>query len=704
MSKLMKTSEKGKAFIQGFEKLHLQAYIVQTSDKYWTIGWGHYGKDVKQGQKLTRKQADTLFEKDVKSAESYVNNKKYCPVISKLNQHQFDALVSFTYNAGAGNLKSLCRSKNISQIGTDILLYNNSQGTVLKGLVSRRKAEQNLFNEGKEVGTRFSSFINEAAKHVGEGGEWTWKTSGSGRVQWCAAFIIACAVTVGGLIDKVIPKTYSARGIASIGVSKKYGTFYPGPGQGKHPTPQVGDLVSFYNSTTKSRANIYDCDHIGIVYEVSSSTITTIEGNTKTWDLNTSKVSKNTYDINSKKICGYYRPDWDKVGGSASGSFNFSVTEYSTSLYDEESTREDATMRMVGYLDKSYEPSIHSTDIQLSVINYTSYLQALTSLVSPANINGVTDTSKLSGKQRTVVEYLLNKKLNGAAACGILGNIMHESTLNTAAVGDHGTSFGICQWHLGRGSAMKKYVGGGWANDLSGQLDYLWYDLTHNYKSVLNDLKAVSNDVQGCKKAADSFVRKFEVPADVENETIKRQETAVKFFNKLTITQEGNPNIAKSLSTSSGTSANIVKTIEIPSSVNQSGLTKNYTNYTYFFPKWSYTCRKIADIWDAKGRKSKRNIATIDSYYLIAMAQKFGNIGDIVTVELANGESFNAILADVKGSDAQSEWGHYISGTKVDMIEWESIASGNRGNRQIQLGSWAGVKVVRVHNRGAYLK
>ena len=63
----------------------------------------------------------------------------------KLNQNQFDALVSFAFNCGAGNLKTLCHNRKLSVVAEKILLYNKADGKVLTGLVRRRKDEQALF-------------------------------------------------------------------------------------------------------------------------------------------------------------------------------------------------------------------------------------------------------------------------------------------------------------------------------------------------------------------------------------------------------------------------------------------------------------------------------------------------------------------------------------------------------------------------------
>lgn len=141
-----KIAKAGLDLIKHFEGCQLLAYKPVPTEKFYTIGWGHYGEDVKKGQRITQAEADAMLVKDLAKYESYVNNKAYVPLTDQLNQNQFDALVSFCYNCGQGNLKSLCENRTLSQIAASIPKYNKSSGTVLKGLVRRRQAEVDLFN------------------------------------------------------------------------------------------------------------------------------------------------------------------------------------------------------------------------------------------------------------------------------------------------------------------------------------------------------------------------------------------------------------------------------------------------------------------------------------------------------------------------------------------------------------------------------
>lgn len=134
----MQISQKGIDLIKRFEGCRLEAYKCPAG--IWTIGYGHT-KDVKPGQKITEIQAEEFLKQDLKTFETQVNNN----VFISLNQNQFDALVSFTYNCGLGNLKTLTKNRNADKIANALLLYNKAGGKTLEGLKRRREAEKNLF-------------------------------------------------------------------------------------------------------------------------------------------------------------------------------------------------------------------------------------------------------------------------------------------------------------------------------------------------------------------------------------------------------------------------------------------------------------------------------------------------------------------------------------------------------------------------------
>lgn len=135
----MVTSNRGIEFIKSFESCRLTAYKALPQELYYTIGYGHCGPDVTEGMTITTADAEEYLRRDLGTFEIYVNR-----ITLPLNQDQFDALMSFTYNCGARNLRKLTTGRTISQIADAMLLYNKAGGKALKGLTRRREAERAL--------------------------------------------------------------------------------------------------------------------------------------------------------------------------------------------------------------------------------------------------------------------------------------------------------------------------------------------------------------------------------------------------------------------------------------------------------------------------------------------------------------------------------------------------------------------------------
>ena len=139
----MKTSQRGINLIKEFEGLRLTAYRCPAG--VYTIGYGHT-RGVKRGMKITEEEASAFLTADLRNSEKAVE--RYDSVYH-WNQNEYDALVSFTFNCGATNLRALLRNgrRNRSQIVATLPLYRKAGGKVLKGLERRRAAEKALFLE-----------------------------------------------------------------------------------------------------------------------------------------------------------------------------------------------------------------------------------------------------------------------------------------------------------------------------------------------------------------------------------------------------------------------------------------------------------------------------------------------------------------------------------------------------------------------------
>lgn len=138
----MKTSKKGVELIIAFEGFCPKATKAIKTEKYYTIGYGHYGKDVKENDTITKENAIDLLEKDLKRFETKVM--KYNSVYN-FTQNEFDALVSFAYNVGNIDQLTAKGTRTKKEIADAMLLYIKSGGNVLDGLRKRRTKERELF-------------------------------------------------------------------------------------------------------------------------------------------------------------------------------------------------------------------------------------------------------------------------------------------------------------------------------------------------------------------------------------------------------------------------------------------------------------------------------------------------------------------------------------------------------------------------------
>lgn len=140
----MRTSNNGIELIKRHEGLVLQAYLCPAG--VYTIGYGR-AHGVRPGDRITQHLAEQYLREDLRDAEMTVLRL----VRHRLNQNQFDALVSFVFNLGAGNFQSstLLRKINENPRDHDIKaqfkrwVYANKK--VLPGLVVRRNEEAELY-------------------------------------------------------------------------------------------------------------------------------------------------------------------------------------------------------------------------------------------------------------------------------------------------------------------------------------------------------------------------------------------------------------------------------------------------------------------------------------------------------------------------------------------------------------------------------
>lgn len=437
-----------------------------------------------------------------------------------------------------------------------------SNSYIFQGFIYNPATENVTFYENDPLVV----FLRTAQSQVGQGCDWTYSVSGLGYGQpWCAAFVVACAKKA-NILNKIIAFSYGAGELARAGVRNGYGTWAPGPSQRRQATPAPGDLILFRwdGVGAYSDEDTYCSDHVGIVKEVKNNRVYTIEGNADGSSNTTRKVASWDYSLTDGRINGYFRPNWSKVGSS--GYVPFDIGEgYLTPgvigpLYTSLNTKEDAVIREVAYVKPNAEPSINKTNIRLSVINYTTLLNAYYEAfaakygvsIGPGYGSGTQyNADGLASVPRQIVKFFTDKGLSQAVGIGVAANVQGECSfdISLTVVDSNGKySSGMCMWNGANGTAMIQYVGSDWKTNLTGQLNFLWYDMTERQPgwfqyminriygqdiSIIEKMRQLPNTLEGAKQAADIFVRAYENPGDPDGASSRRQGYAEELWNKL---------------------------------------------------------------------------------------------------------------------------------------------------------------------------
>jgi lysozyme len=142
-------NDAGLQIIKDSEGLCLKAYRCPSNIA--TIGYGHTGPDVHDGDVIDKEKAEELLRKDIGWAQTAVTN--LTPGVD-LNDNQFSALVSLVFNIGSGNFSrspvlNALRNKKYLEAAEEFSHHVYGRGGIfLKGLEIRRKREATLFLEG----------------------------------------------------------------------------------------------------------------------------------------------------------------------------------------------------------------------------------------------------------------------------------------------------------------------------------------------------------------------------------------------------------------------------------------------------------------------------------------------------------------------------------------------------------------------------
>lgn len=121
-----------------------------------------------------------------------------------------------------------------------------------------------------------------------------------------------------------------------------------------------------------------------------------------------------------------------------------------------------------------------------------------------------TQSTNIKGDKKKAMDFFVAKGLKSHVAAGIVGNLIHESGLNTSAKGDKGTALGIAQWRLDRRTGLENFAKSRGKDifDLLTQLEWTWQELNSGYKSVLDAMNNTSNVGQATK----IFMDRYEKP------------------------------------------------------------------------------------------------------------------------------------------------------------------------------------------------
>lgn len=550
--------------------------------------------------------------------------------------------------------------------------------------------------------------ISSIVAHAGQGNDgydWVKELTGCDTQGWSAATI--CAGSIANEYESIIPTdTFSCPALGRIIVEEKGGTYFDGSVRGGTDTPQIGDICAIYKGVVTS-TDKYACTRLGIVMSIDENILTIVEGD-----------SQGCILLNKRRvqdILWYVRPDWTAEGGAAE-----CTSLFANPLYDTQSTREDATLREVAYMTDQVEPSIDIDSVRLSAINYTGLLGKIydaagfsdLQMVYGSTTSGSTGTADGSGlasihpNAPVIFNVLTEKGLTAAQAAGFLGNIQQECGYDAGLV--DGAAAGLCQWESSRQASMKKYCGANWKNNVSGQAEFIWVELTSSESATMTALQsqATGNDEATAVLAAEIICTKYE-RAGIPMMDNRRKYTrdAWKCIQFTSSSGGTTASLNTVVRTRSGATLTSGTSYNISSNIVQTGIIGDYTNFNR---NWSYVPKQLYDIWVSRGKPTANYIATLDGYVLIACKQRFGNDGDLISVVLEDGTFFNAIIGDIKRSDEGNEWGHLfdMSGGRkgTSIIEFE--ANGNdlsAVNAGLTAAGWYKKKVVQIVNYGSWL-
>lgn len=174
-----------------------------------------------------------------------------------------------------------------------------------------------------------------------------------------------------------------------------------------------------------------------------------------------------------------------------------------------------------------------------STIKHSSLFGTITKTTVNSNNYNVSKTeTEIGVKIASIVKWLQSQGMTLHGSCGVAGNMRAESNFKTDAIGDNGTSGGLCQWHNERFSELKSFAskkGKEWTS-YSVQLEYLMSELNKsNYSGLLGQLKSSNSYETSTRKWGHDFERFKNYNVDSNPEYTKRVNYSKEIYDNISI-------------------------------------------------------------------------------------------------------------------------------------------------------------------------
>lgn len=577
------------------------------------------------------------------------------------------------------------------------------------------------YEAGEEDGTYHSN------------GEKYWRYMGyASRVAWCASFVSYCANEAG---VGELKSPAAADWVGSL-VDKHSDIMTRHKNDGSY-TPQVGDVAVWRPSGAAYDVHGGSMSHVGIIVEVdeSAKNFVTVEGNSS------NKVSKNGATNR----------------GHSWSSFTGNSPDYFVSIAGLDGSAVDLgdPIEIPDYTDRgTYTQGACLGQTRSVVYVFKQNVKRWGNLQMTSLNNGSSQRITLSDKALDLIGH------GNGMACASWDNseyllvapskkyvvVLKVENCRAKLVGKIKTSVSVHAITVASssGSTVECIVANGSKNLKRVKLDLS--SMTSKTKSSITGYSKGNQDISYSKESGVEYIYagyggfnkkgkaghvvKYKLSGNkltkVWNNTIEGEpEAVIPVTGKIWVVTEGGKKSLKrkdylvpwtldGSDTSAGTSDSTAQlgkgeTRNVPTSVKQTGIMKDYTHFDTIH--WSQSCNqgKVFNLWKQKGRKNIGGIATIDGRYLLALPQVYGSAGDYVDVRLADGTVIKGIIMDEKrktGDNGTATPEGHIKGKngEISIVEFECIKSMAKSGKVTAWKPWLKKKVKSITNYGSALK